>query len=689
MQPFNWYIRRLTRMGPGEMVRRAYGAARDLCDAALLPVRQKSLTTDELPEQRGFRVTSLPLAAWAQAKGTSAQGQWRDRLIARAETIAAGRLSFFGYREQSLGAPIDWNRDHMLDKPSPMRFAPWIDYRDVRLAGDCKRVWEPSRHHQLVVLARAWRASGQARFAQAVAEQLDSWITQCPFGRGMQWRSPLELGIRLINWVWTLDLVAESGVLGGALGPRLANTVRQHIWDVDRKYSAGSSVNNHLVGEAAGVFIATCYFSSLRGAARWRKRSRDILAKAIIEQTFADGVSRELSSGYHLFVFQFFLLAGLVGHWSGYEFAREYWERLSRMTDFLAALADGGEQLPMLGDCDDGYVLDLAGHGRDVREWLAVAAAALNRNDLPTFQAESINWLADCRSIRFTGCSLTPQTCAPSAPAAHCGQARDDSATDSRAFPLAGYYLLASGGGRERISVLFDCGPLGLLPLAGHGHADALSFTLRAFGVDVLVDPGTYDYFSYRPWRDYFRSTAAHNAARVDGLDQSSPAGLFMWSRQATARCLAWQPCGHGGSVEGEHDGYARLADPVVHRRRIELDGRQRRVVINDEFAAAGRHTVELYFHFAEHCRLSELGDNAFRIDTVAGVATLKLDSRLQARLLIGSENPPAGWVSRTMHQKAASTTLVASGEHLAPGVLDTTIALGRPATGSVSAEGQ
>jgi len=44
-----------------------------------------------------------------------------------------------------------------------------LDYRDVNEAGDCKFVWEPNRHHQLVVLGRAYRLSGETRFAQAVA----------------------------------------------------------------------------------------------------------------------------------------------------------------------------------------------------------------------------------------------------------------------------------------------------------------------------------------------------------------------------------------------------------------------------------------------------------------------------------------------------------------------------------------
>ena len=56
-------------------------------------------------------------------------------------------------------------------------------------AGDCKLVWEPNRHHQLVVLARAWRTTGERRYADAVLAQLDSWLRANPFGAGMNWRS--------------------------------------------------------------------------------------------------------------------------------------------------------------------------------------------------------------------------------------------------------------------------------------------------------------------------------------------------------------------------------------------------------------------------------------------------------------------------------------------------------------------
>ena len=68
-------------------------------------------------------------------------------------------------------------------------------------------------------------------------------------------------------------------------------------------------------------------------------------------------------------------------------------------------------------------------------------------------------------------------------------------------------------------SLLF-AGSFGLDPLYAHAHADALSFNLSYGGRQFLVDPGTYCY-DWSEWRRYFRSTAAHNTVRIDGLDQA------------------------------------------------------------------------------------------------------------------------------------------------------------------------
>lgn len=350
--------------------------------------------------------------------------------------------------------------------------------------------------------------------------------------------------------------------------------------------------------------------------------------------------------GYHFFVLQFFVIVGMTARATGGDMPESYWSRLEKMFEFMATLSEGGDCLPSFGDSDDGYVLDLGSNPHSIREWLAVGAALFERGDFKATAgavSEPVRWLLG--KSGFDRYDSTPEP--------------ENRECHSTAFSKTGYYLLQRGAldSPECISVVFDCGPLGMGALAGHGHADALSFTLRAFGRDVLVDPGTYDYFSYPKWRQYFRSTRAHNTVVIDGRDQSEMLGPFLWGKRAKAECLNWQPTDTGGKVVGEHDGYSHLRDPVIHKRMIDLDGRE--LVVRDDIMARAQHEIQIFFHFAEHCVVELAGKNAFLVDVGLGMIVVELDPSLQVELFNGSEDPICGWVSRGYHQKQASTTLV------------------------------
>jgi hypothetical protein len=656
MPSLTWYLRRLQTMSAGELAWRAAGRLRDVQLWGRLALGLEPRPPAGGPAaagactEPGFRVCDVRVGEWACPEREEERA-WRDRLIAHADQVARHRLSFFDLIDRHLGDPIDWNRDHASGRKAPLRFAPLVDYRDYRITGDAKVLWEPNRHHHLVVLGRAYRATGDVRYASEVVEQLESWLEQCPFGRGMNWRSPLELAVRLINWVWAIDLIRESGLMTGGFRSRLQRVTYLHLWQIARSYSCGSSANNHRIGEAAGVFVATSYFPELDDAGRWRRESRLILGEEIIAQTYPDGGSCEQAVGYHVFVLQFFLFAGIVARKTGEDFPAAYWSRLERMLEFLGALSEGGVAPPMIGDSDDGYVLDLGGpHG--LRALFCIGAVLFAR---PAFKAWARAYAEPARWLLGRSSRAEFETVASTPPA---------ELLVSRALPESGYYLLQCGhkGRGDRISVVFDCGELGFKSIAAHGHADALSFTLRAFGSDVFVDPGTYDYFSYPAWRAYFRRTRAHNTLVVDGLDQSVMLGPFLWGPRAHARCIAWEPRTEGGKVIGEHDGYTRLADPVLHRRTVELDERSRILTIEDEIVASGSHEIAAYFHLAEDACLSVERPNRYRIAGVGGTVTLEVDARLAVELLTGSDEPIGGWVSRGYHRRAPSTTLIARG---------------------------
>jgi hypothetical protein len=676
VQRLEWYVRRLRGMSAGEIAWRLRSHLRDTVDRARVGLGRVPRPHDldrALSAAPGFPVTDLSPGGWRDARGE--ERSWCDALVAQADRAAAHRLSFFDLEDRHLGDPIDWNRDHSAGKAAPMGFAAGIDYRDFAETGDCKLVWEPSRHQHLVVLGRAYRATGDARYAQAVAGQLRSWLDQCPFGQGMQWRSPLELAIRLINWVWALGLVEGAGVIEGPLRERVLHAAWLHMWDVVRKFSQGSSANNHVIGEAAGVFIGASYFTGFADAAGWRRRSAAVLERECLAQTHADGGNKEQAFAYHLFVLEFLLLAWQVGRATGQPFSAAYGSAVERMLEFAGAMGEAGDEPPAYGDADDGYVLDL-GEPRRPEPLLATGALLTGRGDLKRWSGgfrQSTRWLLgqDART-RFEALPVE-------APAALA----------SRAFPDTGYYLLQSGtpSGADRIGVLFDCGELGFGSIAAHGHADALSVTLRAFGTDVLVDPGTYDYFTHAEWRRYFRSTAAHNTVEIDERDQSQMLGLFLWGDRAHARCVRFQPDAAGGEVTGEHDGYERgLEDPVSHRRTVRLEGAARAVTVVDEIHTDGYHRAAVRFHLAEHCRVAARDGNRIEIRVAdRGVVILEMDSRLAVDTLEGSTAPIGGWVSRGYHRKVPATTLVGRAECAGDTVFVCRIEVLPPGVGAVA----
>jgi hypothetical protein len=90
-------------------------------------------------------------------------------------------------------------------------------------------------------------------------------------------------------------------------------------------------------------------------------------------------------------------------------------------------------------------------------------------------------------------------------------------------------------------------------------------------GQEVIADPGTYSYDDLR-WRNASRATMTHATLMVDGQEQCAmdPKAKWVLPDTARARIDAVTQEADRLCVIGRHEGYSRLAAPVVHRRRIE-----------------------------------------------------------------------------------------------------------------------
>ena len=569
-----------------------------------------------------------------------------------ADAILAGRWNVFALRGIELGFPPQWNRDPKTGTVAPMTLGKVIDYRSERVVGDIKYLWEGSRHLELVTLAAAWKASADPRYADGARALLQSWFDQCPYPQGVHWTSSLELALRLLNWsfAWHLLGGADSALFQGEAGQRFQrqwlDNIYQHCHFIAGYFSRHSSANNHLFGEYMGLFVASLTWPCWSESAHWQSLARRGLEVEALAQNHADGVNKEQAVYYQHEVMDMMLLCHLVGRANGVAMSPAYLARLEKLADFISALMDAGGHIPMIGDADDAQMVRLSYEDGwcHYRSLLASCALLFERADFKRKAGvfdDKNRWLFGAAGQRQWDALEAVQ---PESPV--------------MAFPEGGYYLLGTDfGAAGEVRLVADCAPLGYLSIAAHGHADALAFTLSACGEELLTDPGTYAYHTQKIWRDYFRSTAAHNTVGVDGQDQSEIGGNFMWLRKANARLLAHDAGAAIQVFEGEHDGYRRLADPLLHRRRIEFDANRKRLVVKDILQCAGTHDIALYWHFAEGCAVAVDG-SGLRAD--ARRAGLQLScSHGELALLRASEAPIAGWISRRFDEKNPITTAI------------------------------
>jgi hypothetical protein len=642
-----WYARRLRQMSPDEMVARGQDKARQWAWA-----RRQIRPGDPVAGPPGLvdpRVFTavLPHAARDQVTEPAAAS-----LIRAADALMAGTWDVLGTVRTDMAAP-DWFHDPVTGRRSPSSgYAFRIDHRDEDITGNVKSVWELSRHHHLTVLAAAYWLTHDERYAERVDQQLRSWWTANPFLSGIHWTSGIELGVRLLSWVWVRRLLHEW--------PKVADlfesnelALAQISWHQDYLAafrSCGSSANNHLVLEAAGRVAAACAFPWFAASDAWRRDAIAQFEASFRANTFDSGVNRELATDYHRFVAETAVLVGAEAAAAGTPLSEETWELVVASFDAAAALQDVAGGPPRQGDGDEGRALLVDSPSAD--PWALMLDVGRHAVGAQAWWPSTADSVLGPVVGALTGGTRSAGTRPPARPST---------------FADAGITILRSpvDDGPE-IWCRCDGGPHGFLSIAAHGHADALSVEVRYDGVEILVDPGTYCYHGEPEWRSYFRSTRAHNTIEVDGANQSVEGGPFLWRTQAVTvvdRVSTADP--EDQLWVARHDGYARLEDPVGHERRVQLDSRARRLSIADGLSSTGSHGVALSFHLgpAIDVRLEDgVAHLAWTGPAGAEEATLELPCALEWSAHRGEVDPPLGWHSPRFGERVPTTTIVGRG---------------------------
>lgn len=499
-----------------------------------------------------------------------------------------------------------WHAGFQTNNEWPKTFAYDLDYKQNDRIGDARTNWELNRHFQFALLAKNFFFSRDERYLGELAILVDDWTRENPFLTGISWTSVMETAIRAINWMYALAFVKASGNEDNLV--RSLNTGIVNMLDhVERHRSRYSSANNHLIVEAASLAIG----GYALGYAPWRETGIAIMTEELSRQNYEDGVNKEMSLHYQMFVMEAYALTAHCIATNGDIVPDSWIDYLQRMCTFVSHSSFDATHAMAFGDDDEGKILDLQGGANNSTDYVQQLCSLIVGQRFSPFDhlSETVRCLFAKQAIDHI------QTL----PLYNTG--------DGKSFPIGGYTFMRSHDQRMLIGI--DHAPLGFGAIAAHGHADALSFQLMIDGQSIFADPGTYIYHCDIASRNAFRQTLHHNTVAVEGRDQSEMLGAFIWGRKAHCRLINQQDDGQHWTLTAEHDGYA----PIIHRRTFDFNKQERRLTIIDKMSRECHYTITfvlskectvdnsngylLIRHGRISCQLQPPSDTTLSIDTV------------------------------------------------------------------------
>jgi hypothetical protein len=351
-------------MSPAEMVERGGRLLRGDAARASLPPASFDVERALADIAERFFIAGArqsEAVAWLDGHAPNAVRRVRDQAAA----LRRSGVDVFG-RAIPLREGLDWNADprsgwhwpeRPLDEGSAVAATCAATAANALVGIDVKSVWELNRHQFLVTLGCAsWfeRAAGHDEFAVAL---IDGWIEQNRSGVGVNWASPLEIGLRSISWLWSMGFLLAAPTIANELKVRWIRSLAQHYQALKGRLSLHSDRTNHLIGETTALWMLAAAMPGLPGAERQRERASGILAVEIERQVTADGVSREQSIGYHCFVIDMYVQVVALARRLAIALPPVIEPRLTSMLDFLARVLGPAGEVPQIGDGDDGRAL--------------------------------------------------------------------------------------------------------------------------------------------------------------------------------------------------------------------------------------------------------------------------------------------------------------------------------------------
>jgi hypothetical protein len=478
-----------------------------------------------------------------------------------AEEILQGKLRLFGGKP----VPICLRIESALE--------PWPIY-DGKLHGDppqdIKFTWEPARLGFVFTLGRAYHFTGKEKFAARCWQLVETFLENNPAYMGPNWSSAQEAALRILALSFMLSVLEGSQHTTPERKCELVRSIAEHAARIPPTLIyARAQNNNHLLSEAAGLFTAGVVIPGHPQSAEWRSTGWRLFIRALEEQIAGDGNYVQHSLNYHRLMLQLVLWMNAVLQLSHSDlpgfpvaFPETVLRKIQQAVQWYSKLIVPSGHAPNLGPNDSAYILPLTHYPHEDHRPV-LQACRISFFDASAWEDNSLNEMAAWFSPLSGSVGAKKQTPSHSS--------RGSLPDQSPAQPCV---IKPAGDSTTRAyfrAVHFYSRP---------GHADQLHVDIWWKGINIAMDPGTYLYNGEPPWENCLTTTTVHNTLSVNGLDQMTRAGKFLFLDRAQAKMLSHQK----DRASASHDGYRSLG--VIHRRTAEFAS-QNQFIITDQVLSA------------------------------------------------------------------------------------------------------
>lgn len=444
--------------------------------------------------------------------------------------------------------PEAWNVHPLTGHEYPKRHWSQIP---MFAGGDIKWMWEPSRMDWVVQATRSIAAGHPTSWLMS---ELRRWREANRPNEGVNWACGQETSFRMFALMLLATVLQNKDRAAAA---EIRAMLPQHAERVEQALSyAISQHNNHGLSETVALYLAGHALPDHPRAHLWRQEGRSWFIRQVHEQFSGDGWYAQHSHNYTRVALLDGLIAMRVAEAYGDPLPSDVIHRFAEAARLMAGIARDG-RVPNYGSNDGANVLPI--HGCGFEDFRPIIAAVLrSTGGASPFEPGPWDELSQWFGLPVNG-SVN---------------------VDAASSREGGYYVLKQG---EWLGAI-RCHTYADRP----AHADMLHLDLWFGNEAVLRDGGTYSYNDPDGIGDFLKSSAAHNAVRVDGLDQMVKGSRFLWLDWTESKLLEAGP----DRFVGEHYGY-RSRHGVIHRRSVTLDESVR---IEDELYAVAPHRYDLSF---------------------------------------------------------------------------------------------